>query len=48
MLSDLSEIKIGVGYKTKDGQRLTSVPADLETLEQVEVSPCYYSGVFVF
>ena len=37
VLSDLEEIKIGLGYKTKEGVTLTSVPADLETLEGVEV-----------
>lgn len=37
VLSDLDEIKIGVGYKTADGRMLRSVPADLETLENVEV-----------
>ncbi|KXZ48552.1 hypothetical protein GPECTOR_27g723 [Gonium pectorale] len=37
VLSGLDEIKIGVGYKTKDGATLRSVPADLETLESVEV-----------
>ena len=37
VLSDLDEIKIGVAYKTPDGKLLRSVPADLETLENVEV-----------
>ncbi|GLI63515.1 hypothetical protein VaNZ11_006500 [Volvox africanus] len=37
VLSELEEIKIGVAYKTRDGQTLRSVPADLETLENVEV-----------
>ncbi|GLC46828.1 hypothetical protein PLESTB_001799000 [Pleodorina starrii] len=37
VLSELDEIKVGVAYKTPDGQMLRSVPADLETLENVEV-----------
>lgn len=37
VLSTLPEVMIGVGYKAKDGSMLTSVPADLETLEGVEV-----------
>eukprot|EP00210_Caulerpa_lentillifera_P000102 g98.t1 len=37
VLSDLDQIQIGVGYKTKSGDLLESVPADLETLSEVEV-----------
>eukprot|EP00798_Chlamydomonas_sp_ICE-L_P006345 gene6345-2971_t len=37
VLSELDEIKIGVAYKTKDGRSLNMVPADLRTLEEVEV-----------
>lgn len=37
VLSDLEEIQIGVGYKTNSGALLESVPADLETLSEVEV-----------
>ncbi|PNH01146.1 Adenylosuccinate synthetase, chloroplastic [Tetrabaena socialis] len=37
VLSELDDIKIGVGYKAADGTMLRSVPADLETLESVEV-----------
>lgn len=37
VLSELDDIKIGVGYKTAEGKTLTSVPADLAVLEKVEV-----------
>lgn len=37
VLSDLEEIQIGIGYKTNSGALLESVPADLETLSEVEV-----------
>ncbi len=37
VLDQQDEIQIGVGYKTPDGQLLRSVPADLDTLEAVEV-----------
>ncbi|GAX81055.1 hypothetical protein CEUSTIGMA_g8490.t1 [Chlamydomonas eustigma] len=37
VLSDLEEIKVGLRYRAKDGNVLTSVPADLETLEGVTV-----------
>jgi hypothetical protein len=33
----LDEIKVGIHYRSKDGQLLTSVPADLRTLEEVTV-----------
>lgn len=37
VLSTLDEIKIGVGYSLPDGRSLTSMPADIETLEKVNV-----------
>ncbi|KAG2429462.1 hypothetical protein HYH02_014042 [Chlamydomonas schloesseri] len=37
VLDGLEAIEVGVGYKTKDGKVLKSVPADLHTLENVEV-----------
>ncbi|GMH37377.1 hypothetical protein BSKO_05250 [Bryopsis sp. KO-2023] len=37
VLDSLDEIKIGVEYKLPNGELLPSVPADLETLEQVEM-----------
>ena len=37
VLSTLSEIKIGVGYRLSNGETLHSMPADLETLKDVEV-----------
>lgn len=38
MLDTLDEIKIGVAYKLPNGETLSSVPADIETLETVEVT----------
>jgi len=37
VLSGLSEVSLGVGYKMPNGQKLRSFPADLSVLEQVEV-----------
>lgn len=37
VLSDLDEIKVGLRYRSKDGQLLTSVPADLTTMEECTV-----------
>ena len=38
VLSGLSELKLGIAYRTPDGQHLKSFPADLTILEQLEVS----------
>lgn len=38
VLSDLSELKLGVAYKLPNGTVLESFPADLNTLEQVQAS----------
>lgn len=37
VLSDLSEIWLGVGYKEIDGKSIKSFPADLRALEQLQV-----------
>ena len=37
VLSDLSEIWLGVGYKGIDGKPIKSFPADLRALEQLQV-----------
>lgn len=38
VLSDLSEIQLGVSYKLPDGTPIKSFPADLRTLEQLKAS----------
>lgn len=38
VLSDLSEVKIGVSYKSVGGEKYDSFPADLQTLEQLQVN----------
>lgn len=44
VLSDLSEIKLGVSYKLADGTPIKSFPSDLCVLEQVQVQfPCSFS-----
>jgi hypothetical protein len=56
VLSGLSEVSLGVGYKMPNGQKLRSFPADLSVLEQVEVRfggsilsfyACLYCGLGV-
>lgn len=37
VLSDLSEIQLGVSYSFLDGTPVKSFPADLRTLEQIKV-----------
>ncbi|KAI3997931.1 hypothetical protein MKX01_007287 [Papaver californicum] len=37
VLSSLQEIKLGISYKTIDGTPITSFPADLSVLEQLQV-----------
>lgn len=37
VLSDLSEIQLGVGYKQINGTQVQSFPSDLRTLEQIQV-----------
>lgn len=37
VLDALDEIKIGVGYRLSNGESIHSVPADIETLKDVEV-----------
>lgn len=37
VLSQLPDIKVGVGYHLPSGERIASMPADLETLEQLQV-----------
>ena len=36
-MSDLDTIKLGVGYRSPDGQLLPSMPANIADLEAVEV-----------
>ncbi|MCL7023795.1 hypothetical protein MKW94_009654, partial [Papaver nudicaule] len=36
VLSSLQEIKLGISYKTVDGTPITSFPADLSVLEQLQ------------
>ena len=38
VLSDLSEIQLGVTYRHPDGSTLNSFPSDLSLLEQIKVS----------
>lgn len=49
VLSGLPEIKLGVAYNRRDGQKLTSFPADLDTLEETqvkyEVLPGWHSDI---
>ena len=42
VLSDLSEIWLGVGYKEIDGKPIKSFPADLRALEQLQVSIIFH------
>lgn len=37
VLSCLPTLKLGVAYKERNGSRLPSFPADLQTLEEIEV-----------
>ncbi|XP_073151228.1 adenylosuccinate synthetase 2, chloroplastic [Henckelia pumila] len=37
VLSDLSEIQLGIRYKQRDGTEVQSFPSDLRTLEQIQV-----------
>ncbi len=37
VLSELAEIPIGVAYRLPDGQMLSTVPADLDTLSSCTV-----------
>lgn len=47
VLSDLSEIQLGVTYRHPDGSALNSFPSDLSLLEQIKVSfvsfPFYFN-----
>ncbi|RWW67339.1 hypothetical protein BHE74_00025213 [Ensete ventricosum] len=38
VLSELSEIKLGVSYMQNDGEKVSSLPADLRLLEQIQAS----------
>lgn len=41
VLSGLSEVKLGIAYRSPSGEKLRSFPSDLSILEQVEVSGTY-------
>ena len=45
VLSELSEIKLGVSYMQNGGEKVSSFPADLRLLEQIQAS---FEFTFVF